>query len=268
MNYTYEKRQDLAVKLCRLSLFYLHRHAFNEESFREILNQQLPIYRLTTLWDGKNHPADACFFRTNSEWDSLVDALWVLYEKNESNSAVFEERGLGLLSPYIQGRIQTDIENWPWIPCGYSPKKLPQENVFDVFAYDEINSAGQGVVSFHIANSCLPESPFKDMNARAKELRCMVRAIKKRIPSAKKITCNSWLNSFEPFLTLFPASYPRENAIHPVSYGFNWWGQFISRDGRFHDRHGKIMRETGAFPFLSRTGLCDMEHFLPLKRSL
>jgi|GEM_PF-2494277 len=261
MNYKYENRKDFVFKICRLGLWYLNCHTCGEESFHEILDRQLPIYRLTTLWDGKNHPANSDFPRTNSQWCQLADELQMLYKDNKLDSLVFEEKGFDLLYPYIKGRIQTDIEKWPWIPCGYSPHKLPKENIFDIFAYEDIESADQRVVYFHIANICMPESPFKDMNARAHGLLNMVKAIKQRFPSVEKIECDSWLNSFEPFLKLFPASYPQKNEVQPkVGYGFNWWGQFLSRDGSFHNRHGKIMRQTGKFPFVSRTGICDIDN--------
>lgn len=62
-----------------------------------------------------------------------------------------------------------------------------------------------------------------------------------------------------PFLTLFPPEWVDEDeAVAPVGYGFNWWGQFVARDGRFHERNGRRMRETGTFPYAAKNGRCEI----------
>ncbi len=256
--YQYEKRRDFVFNITRLSLWYAHYHTKHGESFGEILNCRTPIYRLTTLWDGVHHPANPDFPTDEPEWNKLVDSLLQLYRKTKSDVARFEEDGFNLLRPHIEGRIEKDISDWPWIPCGYVPYKLPDEQVFGIFAY-EMKSPRQELISFHIANSCIPQSPFKDMLARSGELLAMIRDIRSKVPSAAMIGCSSWLNSFPPFLQLFPASYSGDDlTVGNVSYGFSWWGQFMSRDGSFHEKHGNRMRQTGTFPFLCRGGKCSI----------
>lgn len=257
--YEYIKRRDLVFGLTRLSLWYIYYQTRQGELFDEILNCRTPVYRLTTLWDGVHHPAKPGFpAEKKSEWEQLTDSLLQFYLQVNHDAKCFEKTGFDLLRPYIEGRIEKDIADWPWIPCGYVPYKLPTEQVFGIFAY-ELKSSHNESLSFHIANSCLPKSPFADMKARARELLRMIRDIRTRIPAATSIGCNSWLNSFPPFLQLFPSSYPQDDTtIGTISYGFNWWGQFMSRDGSLHKRHEKQMRCTGRFPFLSRNGRCSI----------
>ncbi len=263
--YQYDKRKDFVINITQLSLYYIHyqSHKRKRISIEEILNRQTPIYRLTSFWDGIHHPAKPDFpSEQSSQWQQITNSLSRLYKKYDEDALSFEKAGFELLWPFLEDRIEKDIVNWPWIPCGYVPYKLPSEQVFGIFAYEisETSSPRQGMISFHIANSCMPESPFKDMNARAEELLKMIRDIKVKISSALAIGCSSWLNSFPPFLQLFPEFYVNRDSVpSEVSYGFSWWGQFMSRDGSFHRKNGDFIRQTGEFPFVCLAGKCGID---------
>ena len=256
--YRYEARKDFVFNMTKLGLWYLYNNASSDESFLKILNNELPNFRLTTIWDGIHHPASDEFPK-NSEWRKLANSLLNLY-RNATNIIDFEKKGFDLFKPYIEKRIEIDISAWPWIPSGYSTSRMPNNSIFGIFAYT-VEQLGEETVHFHIANSCMPKSPFADINARAKELLSMIRNIKQRASNTTRIGCNSWLNSFPPFLKLFPPEYPKTKAtIEPLSYSFNWWGQFLSRDGSFNKKNREKMYKTGKFPYLSIDGNCSIDN--------
>jgi hypothetical protein len=259
--YKYETRLNFVSEISKLSLWYAFNNSADYNSMIKILNEQTVIYRLTPFWDGKTALTNTIFDDKNSQWYKVTNSLCEIYESAKGNVTEFEKQGWQLLKPIIKERIIHDITSWPWIPSGYVPYKLPLDCLFGIFAYELTTSGNSSTIPFHIANACMPQSPFKNMDIRAKELLAMIKKIKQTMPNIKNIQCNSWLNNFPPFLKLFPSEYqqPIQTNIKP-SYGYNWWGQFISRDGSFHSPNGKILRETNKFPFIPRGGKCTLNN--------
>ena len=153
--------------------------------------------------------------------------------------------------------MEKDIRSWPWLPSGYTAYPLPSEQISGIFACEP--EEGSDTLEIHIANSCMPESPFHDVRARALDLQSLLETATTRDPGLRTIGCNSWLNAFPPFLRLFPPEWPREEEIAPLGYSFNWWGQMMARDGRFHERSGQHMRTSGEFPYPSVEGHCEID---------
>ena len=259
MRYEKGKRQDFVLRVSELGLSHAAGIAVSADEFVDILAKRTAIYRLTDFWDGVTAPSSADFAAAVGGWGEILKKLRALYD-----TAIFSElqkKGLRILRPHLESRIDLDCARFPWTPCGYVPYELPNENVFGIFAYEPPLDGGD-LVSFHIANSCMPESPFKDMDARKRELSEMILSIKRRT-EATRLGCESWLNSFPPFLKLFPDAYPLENTEPPeLSPGYGWWGQFMSRDGAFNERNAKILRSTGKFPFIPRKGECALDELL------
>lgn len=261
MSLTREKRTELVCNLVPLALWYVQRHHDLDQgdfsTFQRLLTAQTPIYRLTEFWDGTNHPASGW---EDERWNAICRKL---YDLLQCQTVDFESAGAGLFTPTILARIDTDLRAWPWIPCGYCPYKLPDENIFGPFVYEKAVSsehASGGRISIHIGNSRIPHSPFENMEQLRQDLLALVESVMIHHPTAKFIGCSSWLNSFDPFLTLFPKEWPQpEVTPYKVSFGYNWWGQFVARTGGFNFRNAKQMRTTGMFPFPVRNGYCTIE---------
>lgn len=259
MGLTREKRIEFVLNIVPLSLWYAqHRTDGSDDPavFHRILTAQTPIYRLTELWDGRHHPASGTW--RDERWETIVRELYNLLR---TRPAALEAAGTELLAPLVLARIDTDLRAWPWTPCGYCPYPLPTANVFGVFVWEKVKSASSAeeFISFHVGNAKVPYSPFEDMQQLRSELAALVADVMSRHPEVKNIGCNSWLNSFPRFLSLFPPEWPqRENVPENVSYGYNWWGQFVSRTGGFHFRNAELLRTTGDFPFPACDGCCTL----------
>ncbi len=249
--------------MLRLGLHHVWRETHRGEDFGGTIGLRSPIYRLTALWDGNVTPATPGFDPERTPWGEIVRDLEEEFWCYQDNSASFEAAGFARLWPLTEPRIEMDIAAWPWVPEGYSPVRIPDEQVFGCFAYEW--GEGDQTAHFHIGNACMPESPFKDMESRREELLGMIRNIADERPRTEFIGCNSWLNSLPIFQGLFPPEYPRSDCVSEVGMGYNWWGQFMRRDGGFHDRNGQAFRCNGRFAFASIKGCCAISR---LKRHL
>jgi hypothetical protein len=260
MKYDMEKREDFALKVVGLALWHAANTSDSPDEFINTVSKRTPIYRLTDFWDAVTVPWSSGFDAEANGWSVISENLKTIY-KNASCPGEVENEGLKLLRPHLESRVVDDCARFPWLPCGYVPYKLPNENVFGIFAYEVPDDEGD-IVDYHIANSLMPDSPFRDMNARKCELMEMITSIKQRT-KAIRLACESWLNAFPPFLKLFPDSYPEKNAAPPaLSPGYNWWGQFMSRDGGFNEKNGQVLRSTGKFPFVPCRGECGIDELL------
>jgi len=256
-----KNRTEFVTNMSRLAFWYLAtktENCGNIELFRYVLNAETPIYRLTELWDREHHPAILSSDWHNLRWEKIVDRLYQLLKTNRDN---FEDCGYRLLEPLLLGRIERDTNDWPWIPCGYCPQKLPDENIFGAFAFEARGALGKSPtkIEIHIGNNKIPNSPFADMNNLQKELLALVEYVLKEYPECKIIGCNSWLNSHDRFTGIFPPGWVSREAIlmpSKVGYGYNWWGQFVSRTGGFNFCNAELMRKTGTFPFRALDGFC------------
>ena len=241
------------MKLARLSLWYARKRSGGGASLTEILSRCTPLYRLLDLWDGRHHPSQPDFPWRESGFLQLSEKLEELRSRTDADR--FEEEGLAILLPHLEAGIDRDLSAWPWTPCGYCPYELPEDQVSGIFACEW--KQGSDYLAIHIGNACLPDTPFHDLEARARELLRLLDAACGKASGLRFVGCNSWLNDFPPFRLLFPSEWlPPDAPVAPVGFGFNWWGQFMARDGRFHERNGRKMRETGSFPYLSKTGRC------------
>jgi hypothetical protein len=255
--YTLENRCDFVLKITRLSLWYAWRQADRDDSLVEILSSRTPVFRLTEFWDGASHPSQADFPWDRSPFGQIARKLQALRGDPATTPERFEEAGLRLLLSHLEARMERDVLAWPWIPAGYTPYELPEEQVAGIFACEHRDDSD--VLAMHITNSCMPDSPFRDMKARAAELLDLLNSAGARDPNLRFVGCNSWMNAFPPFLVLFPPEWVAEDRRGAaVGYGFNWWGQFVARDGRFHERNGVLMRQMGEFPYAARDGRCEI----------
>lgn len=257
MGLTIERRREFAAEMARLSLVYVAKRVGWDgglQAFRNVLTVESPVYRLTGLWDGKRHPASGW---RDLKWESLVEELHALFEKTPLE---FEVAGYALLAPLLEDGIERDVKAWPWTPCGYCPYKLPEENVFGSFAFEVARSGDSGeTIGIHIGNAKMPHSPFEDMGMLRRELLDLTEHVRRRHPGVESIGCDSWLNSLDRFVAMFPSGWVASGAKPGrVGFGFNWWGQFMSRTGGFNFRNAEHMRKTGGFPFQSLTGRCSI----------
>lgn len=228
-------RKHYITEIVKLGLWYvwrLRRHS--NVGFEKAIVQYVDIYRLTSLYDGKNYPGKGY---VDPVWNGVVSRLKRLYLKYKGCKTTLdlEEEGLAILWPYLEGRLKKDTK--------ILSKDDPRP--YGCFSY-KIQPNG---VWLHFANNVAPRSPFDDMPALAKSLRNLLADVKKKYPQITQVHMESWLNSFPLFLGLFPLSWKGSAKRVKVDHFLSWWGQFIDRTGDFHAENGAVLRTTGRFPY-------------------
>jgi len=254
-----EARRDFVENVTRLSLWLALRRAAAAHDFERFLTDCTPVYRLTTLWDGERHPAKPPPGWRDNAWHQVLRRLSALECTRRGDPAGLEEAGLDLLRPLLEPRIARDVQAWPWIPDGLGAKPFP-DTVFGFFLYEPPQALADGrCIELHMGNSMAPASPFHDLHARAADLVRLIADASARNPALDMIRSDSWLNSFRPFLRLFPPQWAASRSpARPLGYSYNWWGQFVTRAGAFHRGNAEHLRRTGDFPYPSVTCSCTL----------
>lgn len=259
MPITIETRKDYVENVTMLSLWLAQHKNKGPGSFNKTLTAQSPLYRLTCFWDGVNHPANPPVGWVDKKWEFVLRELKEIL-KSTDNADEFEQQGLKKLWPFLEPRIKKDAKAWPWIPSGYTSEKLP-DKLFGFFAFELLKAQGGNFdITLHMGNIFAPQSPFKDMAARKNELLQLLDYARDKYGNLVSVFSGSWLNSFAPFLALFPDEWIDKNTpASPINYSYDIWGQLVSRTGGFHRRNAYHIRRTGRFPYPSLPGKCKVE---------
>ncbi len=92
-------RVRYVTEFTKLSLWYIHKvMREGETDFAGVVNARVNIYRNTSLYDGKNHPAHG---DAGPEWGETLGRLRAIHDRQagDSSSAGFEAEGMALLWP-------------------------------------------------------------------------------------------------------------------------------------------------------------------------
>ncbi len=254
MAITLEYRKDFVENITKLALWLANSYYSEGILFEEALTKATPVYRFTTLWDGINHPASGY---NNDEWNLLVAQLKKELTKNSVEQ--FEEIGLELLRPFLEPRYKKDVEAWPWIPSALGATNL-ETRLHGMFLY-EITE--QNELSLHMGNIYAPKSPFKNMEKLANDLSSLVKTVVAENSNVENIVCESWMNSFELFLSLFPKKWcDNSTNTNMENYTYDIWGQMMNRFGGYHKPNGDYLRQNWQFPYPSIKYGCSIRSLL------
>ena len=251
-------RRDYVEGIVPLSFWLACKWARAGLPLAETLSSKTPIYRLTSLYDGLHHPAKPEAGWRDERWEALLAEWELLYSRHpeDPGSAAIEQAGLERLRPLLEARLEQDVLEWLKV----------EDRPYGFFSYNASpQEAAEHAISLHLFNVFAPDSPFAAPQARAAELARLLKDAESRHPGLLKVTCGSWLNSFQPFLDLFPPEWPASATPRPLVHSQGWWGQFIDRKGAYQRKNGDHLRRTGAFPYQSLGCTCAL---MALKRHL
>ena len=253
MTVEYNCRKEYVALVTQLSLRYALIKKSSTNPFEKIVTEQTPLYRLTILWDGVHNPGYHKRNDRDEKWYKRINGLSHLRDDE------MEDQGLMLLWDILEPRIEDDLRRWPWIPSVLGKQVLP-ENHFGFFIYRMVSdSAGKKEVALHMGNVSSPRSPFDNRPKRMKELNELLDAVEDRYGGIDTLRCSSWLNSFKPFVDLFPDGWEKNAAAtSKVNYSYGWWGQMIDRRGSFHCENGRFLRKSGRFKYPTLTCRTDI----------
>ena len=230
----------------KLSLWFVHKRLCEGESdFEALVNGRVNIYRNTSLYDGKHHPANG---EAAPEWTELLKELRTVFDRymDAPSTKQLETAGVNLLLPHLKKHRDA-------LPP-------PETRPYECWSYDY----GGDQLNIHILNVYQPRSPLSDMWVPfAASLIRLLQDSQVRRPDVKVVRCGSWLNSVPPFQQLFPARWKQNAEPRPeVRYTMGHWGQFTDRLGDFHARNGALLREMGEFPFANLRCECPIDEVL------
>lgn len=269
-----EMRKRLVTEMVRLSLWYvrqlLGRGEIAGSGIVDALTCRVNLYRLTTLWDGRNDPARG---HVDPEWERRAEELARLVRGSPAgDTTALEERGLALLWPLLEPRLPQDVGlptprpfgcwryDLAWAGIGDRPGllgKLRNRTHVEQRLRKLLHRrpAPSPDVSLHFENVHTPRSPFEDLSALALSLRALIVDCRATYPAARTLWCDSWLNNHIGFYRLFPESWKRSGRVQPPGNHYNWWGQFITQTGDFHQAAAARFRASGG-RFLYPSLLC------------
>jgi len=251
---TLEEHRQFLYDIVRLKLFFVHLwlEEHPQETFSDVLRNRVDIYRKTAANPGPHTP-QKLFFDAPA-WMNLEERARRCYFTHLKDRQGFEDSAFEVFKPSIDARCERDfLDNS--VLANYKCGSLKHDPA--PFADDPKS------ISFHIANAIRPHSIFENPDYLRGCFYVLCQAVKTQW-GVENLVCGSWLNSYPKWLSYFPnewlenMSEPNENA----GWHFGFWGQFISARGTFNAKYGRILRETGRFPWYPRTSRCTVESML------
>lgn len=250
---TFEEHRQFRQDLVKLQLWFAWhwRRQHAGEPFQAILRQRIDLYRGLGLNQGGSPRPDEIAF-VDPLWSSLEAQLCALVAacQDDSTADRFESKAFQAVQPTLDAHVRQDYEQRPYVldfQCGS-------------LAYERPYPDHPGRVYVHIANALTPRSIFDDS---AHLPACLLDLMQKSSVEygVDSLGTGSWLNSYPPWLKLFPAEWVEHMTQEDkeVSWHLDFWGQFINARGTFHARRGRRLRETGEFPFYPRYSWCSFE---------
>lgn len=228
-------RIHYATHFLKLSLWYVRQLVHLEGiEFEEAINGRVNVYRNTDFYEGGNKvPARG---HVDETWNTYLEGLKAIYARHidPEKTDQLEEEGLAYLWPHVRKKYH---------------KPSTEGRPYECWTFDD----GDEHIAIHIANVYQPHSPLSEKRVQfVAKLLQLLRDTQARRPEVKMVRCGSWMNSIAPFQEMFPQSWHDSAWKSPKSsFGMGHWGQFMDRTGRFHERNGRLFRETGDFPFAS-----------------
>lgn len=210
--------------------------------FSVALADYADIYRKTAFCNLKDESERQ---RLRPRWEECaakLEGIFVAHLSRGRPAIEVEEKGLELLWPHLLERIERGL---PLVEYNRAAE-------YGCFYYHHADS----VIDLHFTNTVMPQAPFRDPAARARELHALVRDCVRRHPGASRIKSGTWLNAYPPFRRLFPGSW--QDSGEPKRYNsLGWWGQFVNHEGDIHARNAAKFRATGEFPYRGTFHHCE-----------
>ncbi len=234
---------------------WLRRHPGEEVPF--VLRQRVDIFRKTACYDPATMSGDQPLF-DQPRWLELEAAAARLYAEHRADASAdaFERRAVELFRPALEEGRKAQAARPPPDFSAYQAGSL---------RYNPIPGT-PGTVALHIGNALRPRSIFDDPDYLPRCLLALLDHAEAAL-GARAVHCGTWLNSHPRWLALFPDEWRR--AMSPPDESIQWhlgfWGQFINARGLFHEKNGRLFRETGVLPFAHRMSDCS---FAALRRHL
>ena len=252
----YNTQINYIEKIVKLKLQYSSFLFYQKKiSVKNALNNYCDIYRKTDLYSLKNQKF---FPKKKIIWNKLVNEISNLLDtKKKVPLSSFINRAYEILLPRLLARINKK----------YGLQEYKNTARFGCFDYNMKDKK----IDLHNINNKIPNSPFKKKKFhRLKDLLNLVKHSIKKNPRHKVIQCGSWMNTFYPFLELFPHSWKATGKFQKKN-SLAWWGQFVDSSGGIHAKNSKQFLKNFKFPHPGEYYECNIydlkEHIIFLLKN-
>jgi len=237
-NEAYFRHEEYLAGFVPLSLWYASKASEQErEPLGQTIATRTNLYR-NSIFDDCGIPSDRSI--EDDRWRGVLEEIEELHGQllKKCSTSSFEKKATEHLRPYIEPTIERSLSRY---------QEVIARSPFGCWRYDIVGN----VAKIHIANAYRPESPlgsrFGDFHRSLGE---MLRRVKDENPTVDLLFCGSWMNSIEKFQNLFPKEWIESGKrIIETGPGLGEWGQFMDRQGGFHEGNGIQFRSTGHMPF-------------------
>jgi len=211
------------------------------------------VYRKTCLFDGKESPTTLSADFQSDEWDNLKSKLEfiIIARQSERDSYNTEQECLEFLWPYLEAKLNKN----------FVPLRKDEKHPYGCWRYN-IRDDNEKVILIHIANAYQPDSPFDKIHFPlfVSDLLEMLHHARAAYPQATILRCGTWMNHIPKFVSLFPNLWADNlKDIVPLGTGGGFWGQYVDRTGRMHEKNAATFRETGAHAYFPYAGFCPLD---------
>jgi hypothetical protein len=246
---TFEEHLHYLDGIVRLKLWFLcHwlRH-HPQESLSYALRWRIDLFRKTVFWRGQGLPTREDY--DVPDWLSIEEQLRELYAAAPSaEPSAFEREAFAV----VWGAVETNATH------DYERSLADRDLKCGSLHYDPPTAENPGLVHLHISNAVRPRSIFDDRAYLPECFHCLMDDAESE-HGADSLGTGSWLNSYPPWLALFPCEYvdhmgPEEDNVW---CGLGHWGQFVNARGTLNEKRARILRETGRLPFPLRYSWCS-----------
>ncbi|MDK1288215.1 hypothetical protein [Pseudoalteromonas umbrosa] len=255
-----KEHYDYLLDMVKLKIWFIFhfRNVFSGDSFANFVNTRTMLLAYTSLnlnnlySDTKS--SDPCL------WDEILSEL-ESYISNSVNFDDFEAFSLKLIKPYLEPRVDKDMEGLEWMCTD------PKYKLMNPFKY---NLGVEGnKLEFHFENHHYPKSILGNKECMMSALEVMVNDAKNN--NFKYIEGTTWLNNFKPWLRVFPPQWQANGSLdsHDIKGNLGFWGQFISSNLTLNKKVSDRFKRNKLLPYPMKTCFAhvdDFSRFLEMER--
>lgn len=248
---TFNEHINSINELVKLKLWFIRYwlKKDKEEDFFFVIRERVDILRKTDIYSrGEDWRKEPNF--NDPRWLFLEKKIRDVYERtmNDPDSSPFEQEAFEILQPFFEGFYEWSFNrDLSGFQCGCLRYDSPREDF-------------PARVIIHVANTRCPRSIFDEP---AYISQCLLDLIKKSIAEygADSLYLGSWICGHPRWVKLFPKEWMdnMSPADRDVKRHAGFWGQFTNARGMFNAKYGRILRETGEFPYWNRSSWCTFK---------
>lgn len=232
-HFTYALHRQFVCNWIQLQAWYAWHLAIHDRlDIAEILERRIYLYSFN-------------FKESQGAWQELKSQIIERYRRQGANpdTDALEAWVLEQDLPYIHRNLPKQFQDG-WV----RPMSTPYFGFSYEFRPEYDTNHTADFLTLHFRNWFTPDSPLNHQDKLLQGLDSLVADSAIERPDVTDVQCATWVNSLPKFARLFPTSWMHHAVQGAPGNHTGWWGQFMDRTGRLHERNAMLLRKTGEFP--------------------